>query len=53
MASFELCRRSAAGSAVAPLGVVETLYVVEDVGSRVIAGCIDLPTMRLRRGRLA
>ena len=42
MASFELYRRSISGSAVAPLWVVEHLDVVEDVGSRVIAGRIDL-----------
>lgn len=42
MASFELDRRSVAGGAVAPLGVVEHLDVVEDVGAGVTAGCIDL-----------
>ena len=35
MASFELDRRSVAGGAVAPLGVVEHLDVVEDVGAGV------------------
>lgn len=44
MASFELDRRSVAGSAVAPLGVVEHLDVVEDVSARVIARGVDLPT---------
>ena len=38
MASFELDRRSVAGGAVAPLGAVEHLDVVEDVGAGVVAG---------------
>lgn len=42
MASFELDRRSDAGSAVAPLGVVDHLKVVEDVGAGVVAGRVDL-----------
>ena len=42
MASFELCRRSISGSAVAPLWVVEHLDVVEDVGLGGIARWIDL-----------
>ena len=52
MASFELYRRSISGSAVAPLWVVEHLDVVEDIGSRVIAGRIDLAAdaFALRRG---
>ena len=42
MASFELYRRSAAGRPVTPLGVVEHLDVVEDIGSCVVAGRIGL-----------
>ena len=42
MASLELYRRSIAGSAVAPLGVVEHLDVVEDIGSGVVASPIGL-----------
>ena len=42
MASLELYRRSISGSAMAALRVVEHLDVVEDIGSRVIAGRIDL-----------
>ena len=42
MASFELDRRSVAGSAVTPLGVVEHLDVVEDVGTSVIPRGVDL-----------
>lgn len=44
MASFELDRRSVAGGAVAPLGVVEHFDVVEDVGAGVVAGRVDLST---------
>lgn len=46
MASFELDRRSVAGSAVAPLGVVEHLEVVEIVGTGVVAGGVDLAAER-------
>jgi hypothetical protein len=42
MAPFELDRRSVAGGAVAPLGVVEHLDVVEDVSASVVARGIDL-----------
>ena len=44
MASFELDRRSVAGCAVTPLGVVDHLDVVEDVGTRLTARGVDLPT---------
>lgn len=42
MASFEPYRRSVAGSAAATLEVVEHLDVVEDIGSGVIEGLVDL-----------
>jgi len=41
MASFD-STRSVSGSTIAALGVVEHLDVVEDVGSGVIAGRVDL-----------
>ena len=44
MASFELDRRSVAGCAVTPLGVIEHLDVVEDVDTRLTARGVDLPT---------
>lgn len=43
MASLELHRRSTAGAAVTPLGVIEHLNVVEYIGSRIAAVRIDLP----------
>jgi len=44
MATLELCWRSAASSAVPPLGVIEHLDVVEDVGPGRVTGRVDLPT---------
>ena len=42
MASFELYRRSVAGGAVAPLGVIEHLDVVEDIDAGIAACGVDL-----------
>lgn len=44
MASFELDRRSVAGCAVTPFGVIEHLDVIEDVATRLTARGVDLPT---------
>lgn len=47
MASLELDRRSVACRAVAPLGVIEHLDVVEDVSACVAARGVDLPAHAL------
>src|SRR5512145_2145261 len=44
MASFELYRREVSGDVVATLGVVEHLYVVEDVGPGLDTRRVDLAT---------
>lgn len=52
MASLELDWRSVAGRAVAPLGVIEHLDVVEDVGACVAARGVDLPAHTLALEKL-
>jgi hypothetical protein len=52
MAAFELYRRQVAGGVVTPLGVVEHLDVIEDVGSGSIAGRVDLATDSLSLEKL-
>ena len=52
MASFELDWRSVAGRAVAPLGVIEHLDIVEDVGACVAARGIDLSAHALALEKL-
>jgi len=42
-AAFELDRRGVSDIAVAPLGAVEHLDVVEDIGAGVVARGVDLP----------